>query len=295
MSDTFTLRFGDSWCRTKIVDLRGGVQLNLTSFQMDPALRFDAAMPRTELELTVSRGSSMRVQTPDARTLARAGNELRLARSARATPLSASTGGSLRTECVSVALPVAELRALAGWAELPHAFASIALAEDPFASTSETMTPALDRLLDELMGTTPRAAAKLWYQGKTLELVASIADELVEADRARRAPLGARDLEGLERVRQRLSERLDVTPTIESLARLAGVSVTRLKGQFRVRFGTSVFAYLRGLRMIEARSLLRERGLSVTEVASRVGYANPSKFAAAFRRELGASPSAIRA
>ena len=31
----------------------------------------------------------------------------------------------------------------------------------------------------------------------------------------------------------------------------------------------------------------------VTEVAQRVGYSNPSKFAAAFRRRFGMSPSAL--
>jgi AraC-like DNA-binding protein len=31
----------------------------------------------------------------------------------------------------------------------------------------------------------------------------------------------------------------------------------------------------------------------VTEVAQRVGYENPSKFAAAFRRQFGLSPSSL--
>ena len=66
-----------------------------------------------------------------------------------------------------------------------------------------------------------------------------------------------------------------------------------LKGGFRTLSGTPVFAYLRQLRMEEARRLLRKRHLDVSEVAQRVGYANPSKFAAAFRREFGMSPSAL--
>jgi AraC-like DNA-binding protein len=45
--------------------------------------------------------------------------------------------------------------------------------------------------------------------------------------------------------------------------------------------------------MEEARRLLLERHLNVTEVAQRVGYVNPSKFAAAFRRQFGMSPSAL--
>jgi AraC-like DNA-binding protein len=45
--------------------------------------------------------------------------------------------------------------------------------------------------------------------------------------------------------------------------------------------------------MERARQLLLERNLNVSEVALRVGYQNPSKFAAAFRREFGISPSSL--
>jgi AraC-like DNA-binding protein len=43
--------------------------------------------------------------------------------------------------------------------------------------------------------------------------------------------------------------------------------------------------------MEEAARLLRDRRHSVTEIAMRVGYANPSKFAAAFRKHFGVPPS----
>jgi AraC-like DNA-binding protein len=43
-----------------------------------------------------------------------------------------------------------------------------------------------------------------------------------------------------------------------------------------------------------ARRLLREGRYNVTEVALRVGYTNPSKFAAAFKAQFGVSPSQVR-
>ena len=73
--------------------------------------------------------------------------------------------------------------------------------------------------------------------------------------------------------------------------RTAGFSETRLKGAFRAHFGTSVFGHLRQARMEEARRLLLDRRLNVSETAIRVGYSNPSKFAAAFRKQFGMSPS----
>ncbi|WP_437947622.1 helix-turn-helix domain-containing protein [Sorangium sp. So ce296] len=38
---------------------------------------------------------------------------------------------------------------------------------------------------------------------------------------------------------------------------------------------------------------MRQRACNVTEVAQRVGYENPSKFAAAFRKRFGVPPSTV--
>ena len=47
--------------------------------------------------------------------------------------------------------------------------------------------------------------------------------------------------------------------------------------------------------MERAAELLAARGLTVREVAQRVGYRQPAQFAKAFRRHHGVAPSAYRA
>ena len=47
--------------------------------------------------------------------------------------------------------------------------------------------------------------------------------------------------------------------------------------------------------MEKAAELLTSRGLTVREVAHRVGYRQPAQFAKAFRRHLGVAPSDYRA
>ena len=59
----------------------------------------------------------------------------------------------------------------------------------------------------------------------------------------------------------------------------------------RAATGLPPYAFLTQRRMQWARAALA-RGCSVTEVALASGYANPSKFSAAFRRVVGCSPSA---
>lgn len=119
---------------------------------------------------------------------------------------------------------------------------------------------------------------------------------MVWSSRAGRGPrsLARSDLERLERARRLLLDRIDSPPSLRDLARHVGLNEVKLKVGFRTAFGNSVFGYLRVERMELARRLLVQRGLSVTEVALRVGYANPSKFAGAFRKHFGFMPCALR-
>jgi AraC-like DNA-binding protein len=149
--------------------------------------------------------------------------------------------------------------------------------------------PRLLRLLEEIVNADVKGPSRLlWHEAKSLELIAAMTDDLVDTETTRLSPT---ELDRLERVRRCLVEHLAEPPTLAELARTAGFNTTKLKAAFRTRFGTSVFAYLRRARMEHARQLLSNRDLSVSEVALRVGYQNPSKFAAAFRREFGISPS----
>lgn len=78
----------------------------------------------------------------------------------------------------------------------------------------------------------------------------------------------------------------------EMAARM-GVSATTLNGCFSKLYGMTVAAYTRRCRISFAQGLLA-RGESVSAAAAAAGYSNPSKFAAAFKRETGFSPSEFR-
>ena len=82
--------------------------------------------------------------------------------------------------------------------------------------------------------------------------------------------------------------------TIPQLADACSTSPTVLKESFREEFGLPVYEWYRRLRMLRASELLCEGSSAVGEVARKVGYANPSKFARAFCDCMGASPSVYR-
>lgn len=284
---------GDSWCRTRSWNLRSGVQVGVTELAFEGAFSFVSEQPSAELELTASRGDRLATFAPDGQDLGRGGGMLQLGRCRRRQSLVVTPGVDTQLQCVSLSLSAGRLRELLGVHELPAVFRD--LFDSPVNSPllSRAMTPPLFRVLDELLGADGRGKGRLlWQEAKSLELLALITDELAESAAGAAKPC-ARDVERLQRARSSLLSNLAEPPSLAELARSAGFSETKLKVAFRTLFGSSVFAYLRTCRLEHAHRLLLERQLNVTEVAERVGYANPGKFAAAFRKHFGLRPSDI--
>ena len=83
--------------------------------------------------------------------------------------------------------------------------------------------------------------------------------------------------------------------TLEELSCRFEFPYTSMQKCFREVYGTSIHAYAKRYRMSQAAVLLRESDLPIAEIAQRMGYANPSKFSAAFREATGYLPTAYRA
>ena len=79
--------------------------------------------------------------------------------------------------------------------------------------------------------------------------------------------------------------------TIAELARHAGLGRRMFNAQFHRMYGVSASDYLRKSRLAAAREALLYQGLSVTEAAYSVGYANSANFSTAFRKHFGYVPS----
>jgi AraC-like DNA-binding protein len=228
------------------------------------------------------------------RVFRRGGNAIELGRTRRPVQLHVHPDGDVPMQSLTVSMSEQRLRELLGARELPQAFRRVTESEDSYPLLSHATTPRLLRILDEIVNADIKGPSRLlWHEAKSLELIAVMTDELVEAAGAQAPVLSPADIDRLERVRRCLVERLEEPPTLAELARTAGFNETKLKAGFRTLFGTSVFAYLRRARMEQARRLLMERDLNVSEIALRVGYQNPSKFAAAFRSQFGVSPSSV--
>lgn len=83
--------------------------------------------------------------------------------------------------------------------------------------------------------------------------------------------------------------------TVATLAGAVGVARATLARRFTELVGEPPVSYLTGWRIALATDLLRDRGLTLTSIARRVGYASPFALSAAFKRATGVSPAVHRA
>jgi AraC-like DNA-binding protein len=79
--------------------------------------------------------------------------------------------------------------------------------------------------------------------------------------------------------------------TVESLARLCGVSRSAFATRFRGIVGTGPISYLLRWRMALAKEALKSETARVEEIAFSTGYKSASAFSTAFTRAVGCSPS----
>lgn len=175
-----------------------------------------------------------------------------------------------------------------------HLYAHLELPSDgerltvPVMQDACAQTPLLTDLMQQAIAVAPRssarAAAELWaVLWRVAELAAPAAGST-----ARPHPAVALAVAYIE-------SHLAAPLSVPEVAHAAGISHNHLIRLFRGETGGTVVAYIRHRRTERARHLLRESTLSIPAIAAAVGIGDLQAFNKACRRELGASPRAIRA
>lgn len=83
-------------------------------------------------------------------------------------------------------------------------------------------------------------------------------------------------------------------PRMIELAELCGMSVRHLGRAYKTATGQTLGQFVEWVTIERARILINETTYSVTEIATRLGYATRASFVLSFRRVTGASPSEVR-
>ena len=82
--------------------------------------------------------------------------------------------------------------------------------------------------------------------------------------------------------------------SLDDLARAAAMSRFHFLRCFKAQTGLTPYAYLLQVRLRTAATWLRSSSRSITDIALACGFASPSRFSEAFRRQYQYTPSAYR-
>lgn len=168
-----------------------------------------------------------------------------------------------------------DIRALAPLASRLHRDATVSAVLHAFQSAAET------KVLSD-----PFLWAGTWTILRRLQQLARQPARLARTHR----PLTSAQLQALMVY---VDGSKDTRPSVQCMAEALGLDRTRFQRGMQAATGMSPHDFLTQRRMHWAVTEL-ERGASVMHVAQTAGYANASKFAAAFRRVIGRAPSEVR-
>lgn len=90
-----------------------------------------------------------------------------------------------------------------------------------------------------------------------------------------------------------ISELYKTSPTVQEMANMADMSVSKFKIIFNNEYGESPHQHILGKKLIMARELLRTGSYSVSQVSYKVGFNHPSGFTRLFKHKFQCTPSEL--
>lgn len=154
------------------------------------------------------------------------------------------------------------------------------------------ITPSINVILQQIIKCPYEKGLKnIYMEGKILELFAIYFNEMIYQKKTHNSVrLSNEDITSIYRAKEILDNNIVNPPTLTVLSRMICLNEFKLKNGFKEIFNQTVYAYIMDKRLETARLLLEEKNLQVSDVASKIGYANASHFALAFRKKFGINP-----
>lgn len=154
--------------------------------------------------------------------------------------------------------------------------------------------PSIEHIFGELYAV-PEKIKRAYFKVKILELLLYL-DALELPDNPEQKPYFYKSqVEKVKSIQSFLSENFSENFTQEELSKRFGIPLTTMKQCFKSVFGSTIGGWLLQYRMNKAAVILKkEMSVTVAEIAGRVGYDSPSKFAIAFKKVMGMTPTEYR-
>lgn len=169
--------------------------------------------------------------------------------------------------------------------------------DDFFKDKRKLYLPELNKLMLEIYSfDAPYSIAKFYLEAKLYEALAIISYYLQAGKDSLNALTKAddRDLEAMEEIASYIDKHFNFDIPLETLAKIACMSQSKLKKLFKSYFHMPITEYIQRQRLSTAEHLLIGTDLPIKEISKIVGYSNPSRFTELFKRYYGLTPSNYR-
>lgn len=132
----------------------------------------------------------------------------------------------------------------------------------------------------------------LYYKTKIHHLIYLFFDTLFSENKLKDfSKINPRDFERIISIENIIMTNLSTPPKLKELAKLIGVSETKMKLLFKMIFGNSIYSYFQAARISEAARILKtDKSLSISDIGYSLGFTNPSHFTKLFKTHIGVTP-----
>ncbi|ASJ72992.1 HTH-type transcriptional regulator CdhR [Granulosicoccus antarcticus IMCC3135] len=108
------------------------------------------------------------------------------------------------------------------------------------------------------------------------------------------AHLNSPETPELHKIINRMVETIEKPETLESIAKIAGLSLRSMHRQFMTRLGMPPGRYYQSLRLARAKDLAETTDLSVHQLAIQTGFSMPATLSRAYKAHFGTSIRRMR-
>jgi AraC-like DNA-binding protein len=109
-----------------------------------------------------------------------------------------------------------------------------------------------------------------------------------------RTLLRSSELKQINHISSLIESNISDVPTVENLAREAGLNINKLQEGFKKLYGSTVNNYVQKVRLDAAYNLLTKTELSISEIVNAIGLSSKSYFSKIFKERHGIAPSEFR-
>lgn len=157
---------------------------------------------------------------------------------------------------------------------------------------AEPFRTIIDLITNESIGDAPGSAAVADRMGEVL-FVSLLRAWMIEHEPTTGVLATMNDAR-LSRALRHIHQNASADVDLATLARIAGMSRTSFAVQFHNVMGKPPASYLTEWRMLQARQLLLQTNIGMSEIIERVGYGSDAAFVRAFKRKFGETPARFR-